>query len=88
MSAIPPTAVMARAVARRDADYDGVFVVAVKTTGIFCRPSCPARALPRNHVFFAGPADALSAGYRPCLRCKPLDAGGHYRAGFGRCSNV
>jgi AraC family transcriptional regulator, regulatory protein of adaptative response / methylated-DNA-[protein]-cysteine methyltransferase len=76
MSALPPTAVMARAVARRDTDYDGVFVVGVKTTGIFCRPSCPARALPKNHEFFPGPSEALAAGYRPCLRCKPLEVGG------------
>jgi AraC family transcriptional regulator of adaptative response/methylated-DNA-[protein]-cysteine methyltransferase len=73
---MPPTTVMARAVARRDADYDGVFVVGVKTTGIFCRPSCPARALPKNHQFFSGPSEALAAGYRPCLRCKPLEVGG------------
>ena len=76
MSALPSAAVMARAVDRRDADYDGVFVVAVKTTGIFCRPSCPARALPKNHQFFAGPDQARAAGYRPCLRCKPLEVGG------------
>jgi AraC family transcriptional regulator of adaptative response/methylated-DNA-[protein]-cysteine methyltransferase len=45
---------------------------AVRTTGIFCRPGCPARApLARNVELFASPSAALSAGYRPCLRCQP-----------------
>ena len=76
MSALPPNAVMQRAVDRRDADFDGVFVVAVRTTGIFCRPSCPARPLPKNRVFLPTAGDALRAGYRPCKRCRPLLAGG------------
>lgn len=76
MTALPPTSVMTRAVARRDADFDGVFVVAVRTTGIFCRPSCPARALPQNREYLPTPGDALRAGYRPCRRCHPLLAGG------------
>jgi AraC family transcriptional regulator, regulatory protein of adaptative response / methylated-DNA-[protein]-cysteine methyltransferase len=76
MTSLPPISVMQRVVDRRDRDFDGVFIVAVKTTGIFCRPSCPARPLPQNRVFFATPGDALRAGYRPCKRCKPLLAGG------------
>jgi AraC family transcriptional regulator, regulatory protein of adaptative response / methylated-DNA-[protein]-cysteine methyltransferase len=76
MSALPPIAVMRRVVERRDRDFDGVFVVAVKTTGIFCRPSCPARPLPQNRIFLPTAGDALRAGYRPCKRCKPLLAGG------------
>jgi AraC family transcriptional regulator of adaptative response/methylated-DNA-[protein]-cysteine methyltransferase len=76
MTALPPTAVMERAVARRDTDFDGVFYVAVRTTGIFCRPSCPARPLPQNRVYYPTAADALRAGYRPCKRCRPLLAGG------------
>src|SRR5689334_4687578 len=57
---------MYRAVAGRDESFAGVFVVAVKTTGIFCRPGCPARVpLARNVEFFATPGDALHAGYRP-----------------------
>lgn len=60
-----------------DQSYEGIFYTAVKTTGIFCRPTCPARKpKPENVVFFKTPEDALSAGYRPCLRCKPLDASG------------
>jgi AraC family transcriptional regulator of adaptative response/methylated-DNA-[protein]-cysteine methyltransferase len=59
-----------RAVASRDAAYDGVFVFAVRTTGVFCRPSCPARRPASRHVaFFTSPGDALRQGFRPCARC-------------------
>ena len=59
---------------RSDASYDGVFYLGVRTTGIFCRPSCPARKpKPENVEFFAMPKEALFAGYRPCLRCRPLE---------------
>jgi AraC family transcriptional regulator of adaptative response / DNA-3-methyladenine glycosylase II len=61
-----------RAVAERDARYDGRFVTAVRTTGIYCRPSCPARTpLARNVSFFADPEEARAAGYRACKRCEP-----------------
>ncbi|MFT7679153.1 MAG: AraC family transcriptional regulator of adaptative response [Planctomycetota bacterium] len=57
-----------------DARYDGRFWTGVKTTGIFCRPTCKARKpLPRNVEFFETTPDALRAGYRPCKRCKPLE---------------
>lgn len=63
-----------RAVATRDAAFDGRFVFAVRTTGVFCRPSCPARRpAPRNVAFFPSPADALRQGYRPCSRCLGRD---------------
>jgi len=56
----------------RDARQDGRFVFAVRTTGVYCRPSCPSRRPRRDSVeFFAGPRDAERAGYRACLRCKP-----------------
>jgi AraC family transcriptional regulator of adaptative response/methylated-DNA-[protein]-cysteine methyltransferase len=56
----------------RDARQDGRFVFAVRTTGVFCRPSCPSRRPRRDSVeFFAGPREAERAGYRACLRCKP-----------------
>ncbi|MHB1950908.1 MAG: bifunctional DNA-binding transcriptional regulator/O6-methylguanine-DNA methyltransferase Ada [Acidiferrobacteraceae bacterium] len=59
-------------VVHRDAAADGAFVYAVKSTGIYCRPSCPSRmAKPKNVRFFASPADAETAGYRACLRCNP-----------------
>ncbi len=56
----------------RDARYDGQFFVAVKTTGIFCRPVCTVRKpLRRNVVFYPSAAAAFAAGFRPCLRCRP-----------------
>ncbi|AXC49471.1 bifunctional DNA-binding transcriptional regulator/O6-methylguanine-DNA methyltransferase Ada [Paracoccus suum] len=56
----------------RDATADGSFVFAVRTTGVYCRPSCPSRrAKPANVNFYDGPAAAEGAGYRPCLRCNP-----------------
>jgi AraC family transcriptional regulator of adaptative response/methylated-DNA-[protein]-cysteine methyltransferase len=67
---------MERAAARKDASYDGVFYVAVKTTGIFCRPSCPSRPKIENVEFFASVKECLFAGYRPCKRCRPLEANG------------
>src|SRR5688572_10645328 len=62
------------AVLRRDRTLDGRFVTGVLTTGIYCRPSCSARHPKRSNVrFFATGAEALAAGLRPCLRCKPDD---------------
>jgi AraC family transcriptional regulator of adaptative response/methylated-DNA-[protein]-cysteine methyltransferase len=59
-------------VVRRDAAADGTFVYAVRTTGIYCRPSCPSRtAKPENVRFYAAPAEAEAAGYRACQRCNP-----------------
>ena len=61
------------AVERRDRGYEGLFFLAVKTTGVFCRAGCPARApLRRNVVFFPDAQSALYAGFRACQRCKPL----------------
>ncbi len=61
---------------RRDRSLDGQFVGAVKTTGIYCKPSCPARRPLRENVeFFATAADARTAGYRACLRCRPDEVG-------------
>jgi AraC family transcriptional regulator of adaptative response/methylated-DNA-[protein]-cysteine methyltransferase len=69
---LPPRHEMERAFLGSDAAYDGIFFTAVRTTGIFCRPSCPARKpLPSNVEFFGSVREALFAGYRPCLRCKP-----------------
>lgn len=65
---------MLAALRRRDASYDGLFYTAVTTTGVFCRPSCPARDPRPEHVeFYATTREALGAGYRPCKRCRPLD---------------
>jgi AraC family transcriptional regulator of adaptative response/methylated-DNA-[protein]-cysteine methyltransferase len=68
-----------RAVEARDASYEGLFLVGVRTTGIFCRPTCPSKqARPENREFFATSDDAAAAGYRPCLRCKPLEKAGEH----------
>src|SRR5512139_4119866 len=61
-----------QAVVRRDPQADGEFVYAVRTTGVYCRPSCPSRAAKRQNVeFFDSGALAATAGYRPCKRCRP-----------------
>jgi AraC family transcriptional regulator, regulatory protein of adaptative response / methylated-DNA-[protein]-cysteine methyltransferase len=75
MRARPGPDEMYQALLDRDASYDGVFVVAVKTTGIFCRPTCPARK-PKfeNVAFHATTAEARRAGFRPCKRCRPEEA--------------
>ncbi len=70
---MPPRREMEHAFLSSDRSYDGVFYTAVKSTGIFCRPSCPARKpLPQNVEFFGTVKTALFAGYRPCKRCHPL----------------
>jgi AraC family transcriptional regulator of adaptative response/methylated-DNA-[protein]-cysteine methyltransferase len=68
---------MLKAFQARNARYDGVFYTGVRTTGIFCRPVCPARKPKPEHVeFFATVRDALYSGYRPCRRCRPLEPSG------------
>jgi AraC family transcriptional regulator of adaptative response/methylated-DNA-[protein]-cysteine methyltransferase len=76
---LPSTKTMYAAFARGDASYDGVFYTGVRTTGIFCRPSCRAKK-PRkeNVLFFPTPGEALFAGYRACKRCHPLVASGDH----------
>jgi AraC family transcriptional regulator, regulatory protein of adaptative response / methylated-DNA-[protein]-cysteine methyltransferase len=60
------------AVVARSPDADGSFVYSVRTTGVYCRPSCGARrARPENVQFHPGPAEAEQAGFRPCRRCRP-----------------
>src|SRR3954462_9870919 len=61
---------------RRDRGWDGRVIGAVKTTGIYCKPSCPARRPKREHVtFYATGEEARAAGYRACMRCKPDEVG-------------
>lgn len=73
---LPPTDTMYRALVNRDASFEGIFFVGVRTTGIFCRPTCTAKKPARQNVdFFATPSEALHGGYRPCLRCQPMDPG-------------
>lgn len=72
---------MYQALVERDSEYDGLFFVGVRTTGIFCRPTCTARKpLRRNVRFFSTAADALAAGFRPCRRCRPLEMVGQVPA--------
>lgn len=74
---LPDAETLHRAFAGRDASFEGLAVMAVRTTGIFCRPGCPARMpRPENVEFFPRAGDALAAGYRPCRRCHPLEAKG------------
>src|SRR2546428_13250131 len=64
-----------RIVLARDRRYDGAFVYAVQSTGIYCRPSCPSRRPRRGQVaFFPVPEAAEQAGFRPCRRCRPAEA--------------
>jgi AraC family transcriptional regulator of adaptative response/methylated-DNA-[protein]-cysteine methyltransferase len=64
-----------RAVERRDREFDGRFYFGVATTGVFCRPSCKCRLPLRKNVrYFASAEEALAAGFRACLRCRPLEA--------------
>ncbi len=65
-----------QAVVNRDSSQDGKFVFAVSSTGVYCRPSCPARRPRRENVaFFSNPEEAEKAGYRACLRCRPKAIG-------------
>ena len=77
VNSLPLTTEMYRALSERDASYEGIFVAAVRSTGIFCRPTCPARKpRPENVTYFPTARDALFAGFRPCLRCRPLERAG------------
>ncbi|HEY1860010.1 MAG TPA: methylated-DNA--[protein]-cysteine S-methyltransferase [Gemmataceae bacterium] len=77
MNGLPSQKELERAIRERDVSYDGIFFVCVRTTRIFCRPSCPARpALARNREFHATAREALFAGFRPCKRCRPLETNG------------
>lgn len=66
--------VMYAAMRARDYRFDGKFFVAVKTTGVYCRPICPVRPKRENVEFFRLASEAEKAGYRPCLRCRPESA--------------
>ena len=74
MELLPPTETMYRALVNRDSSFEGIFFVGVRTTGIFCRPTCTAKKPARENVdFFATSSEALGSGYRPCMRCHPMD---------------
>jgi AraC family transcriptional regulator, regulatory protein of adaptative response / methylated-DNA-[protein]-cysteine methyltransferase len=60
-----------QAVLTRDKAADGVFFSAVRTMGVFCKPSCPGRPLRKNVIFYETAREAQQAGYRACKRCRP-----------------
>jgi len=71
---LPDGETLYAALVNKDSDFEGLFVAAVKTTGIFCRPTCTARKPKRENVEFFGSArDALLHGYRPCKVCLPME---------------
>src|SRR2546421_8910099 len=71
---LPPADMMYRALINRDSSFEGIFFVGVRTTGIFCRPTCSAKKPARQNVdFFSTPSEALHGGYRPRFRCRPMD---------------
>jgi AraC family transcriptional regulator of adaptative response/methylated-DNA-[protein]-cysteine methyltransferase len=73
---LPPSETMYRALVDRDSSFEGIFFVGVRTTGIFCRPTCTAKKPARENVdFYASSSEALESGYRPCLRCHPMEPG-------------
>ena len=77
MTSLPPRSEMEQAYLGSDASYDGVFFLGVRTTAIFCKPSCQARKpRPENVEFFRSAHDAVFAGFRPCKRCRPLEQNG------------
>lgn len=72
---VPPARVCERARKSRDPRFEGRFIVGVVTTGVYCRPTCPAKIPAENNVrYFATPAGAQDAGFRPCRRCRPETA--------------
>src|SRR3954462_7108141 len=72
---LPEREICYRALQSRDARFDGLLFVSVTSTGIYCRPICPARtAKEKNCRFFGSAAAAQEAGFRPCLRCRPETA--------------
>lgn len=77
MNLLPPRQEMEHAFLQGDSSYDGIFYTGVRTTGIFCRPSCSAKKPNRDNVqFFATSREALFAGFRPCRRCRPMEVPG------------
>jgi len=76
MMTLPSTTEMYRALVERDQSFEGLFYACVRTTGIFCRPTCHARKpKPQNVEFASTIQEALHRGYRPCQLCEPMSAG-------------
>lgn len=78
-----------RSVLARDARADGKFVYAVRTTGIYCKPTCPSRRpRPESVEFYSAPRDAERAGYRPCKRCEPHRPDRQHAAVLAACRYI
>ena len=74
---LPPTKILYQALLDKDSSFEGLFFVGVKTTGIFCRPTCTARKpKPENVDYFDSARQAILHGYRPCKVCRPLTPSG------------
>ena len=71
---LPDREICLRVLQSRDARFDGLIFVGITSTGVYCRPVCPARTAKREHCRFFGSAAAQEAGFRPCLRCRPETA--------------
>jgi AraC family transcriptional regulator of adaptative response/methylated-DNA-[protein]-cysteine methyltransferase len=81
-------ATMYNALVKKDSSYEGIFYAAVKTTGIFCRPTCTSRKPEKQNVeFFKSSKEALERGYRPCKICQPLDKPGETPAQIKKILN-
>ena len=75
MMLLPTPAEMYRALVERDRSFEGLFFACVRTTGIFCRPTCSARKpKPENVEYASTIQDALHRGYRPCRICDPMSS--------------
>lgn len=73
LEGLPERSILYRALVEKDASLEGVFVAAITTTGIFCRPTCTARKpKPENVEYYANASDAIRHGFRPCKICQPL----------------
>lgn len=73
--AMPERGVMVQPMQQSDRSFEGLFWVAVRTTGYFCRPTCSARKpLEQNVEFYETAEEAMAEGYRACVCCRPLDA--------------
>src|ERR1700694_579295 len=71
---LPPPETMYRALVNSDSRFEGIFFAGVRTTGMFCGPTGTAKKPARENVdFFSTPSEALHSGFRPCLRCNPMD---------------
>ena len=72
-----------QAIVEKNSLYEGLFITAVKTTGIFCRPVCTARKPKKENVeFYTSPREAIDHGYRPCKVCRPMENSGEVPVGF------